>query len=176
MKKLIYILFLFLLVGCNDLSNTPTKKAEEFLKKYQSLDSSVISDLNNAVNETDLNDEQKKLYVDIMKKHYQNLSYEIKDETMDGDEAVVTVEIAVTDFKRVLDDANNYMNDNKEQFYENGEYSVVKFNDYKLEKLKEAKEKVRYTIEINLTRTNDKWNVDTLDKDTYDKLNGVYNY
>ena len=176
MKKLIYILFLFLLVGCNDLSNTPTKKAEEFLKKYQSLDSSVISDLNSAVNETDLNEEQKKLYVDIMKKHYQNLSYEIKDETMDGDEAVVTVEIAVTDFKRVLDDANNYMNDNKEQFYENGEYSVVKFNDYKLEKLKEAKEKVRYTIEIKLTKINDKWSVDKLDTDTYDKINGVYDY
>ena len=33
MKKLICILFLFLLVGCNDLSNTPTKKTEEFLKK-----------------------------------------------------------------------------------------------------------------------------------------------
>ena len=32
MKKLICILFLFLLVGCNDLSNTPTKKTEEFLK------------------------------------------------------------------------------------------------------------------------------------------------
>ena len=176
MKKLIYILFLFLLVGCNDLSNTPTKKAEEFLKKYQSLDSSVVSDLNNVVNDTDLNDDQKKLYVDIMKKHYQNLSYEIKDETMDGDEAIVTVEIAVTDFKRVLDDANNYMNDNKEQFYENGEYSVSKFNDYKLEKLKEAKEKVRYTIEIKLTRINDKWSVDKLDSETYDKINGVYDY
>lgn len=176
MKKLIYILFLFLLVGCNDLSNTPTKKAEEFLKKYQSLDSSVVSDLNNAVNETDLNDDQKKLYVDIMKKHYQNLSYEIKDETIDGDEAVVTVEITVTDFKRVLDDANNYMNDNKEQFYENGEYSVSKFNDYKLEKLKEAKEKVRYTIEIKLIKINDKWSVDKLDSETYDKINGVYDY
>ena len=89
MKKLVFLILSLLLVGCNDLSNTPTKKAEEFLKKYQSLDSSVISDLNNAINETDLNEEQKKLYVDIMKKHYQNLSYEIKDETMDGDEAVV---------------------------------------------------------------------------------------
>ena len=176
MKKLICILFLFLLVGCNDLSNTPTKKTEEFLKKYQTLNNSVLTDLNNIVNESDLNESQKEKYIDIMKKHYQNLSYEIKDEVMDGDEAVVTVEISVTDFKRVLDEANNYMNDNKEQFYENGEYSVTKFNDYKLEKLKEAKEKVRYTIEINLTRINDKWSVEKLDKDTYDKINGVYNY
>ena len=32
------------------------------------------------------------------------------------------------------------------------------------------------TIEINLTRINDKWSVEKLDKDTYDKINGVYNY
>ena len=175
MKKLVFLLSLFL-IGCSDLSNTPTKKAEEFLKKYQTLDNSVISDLNNVVNESDLNETQRSMYIDIMKKHYQNLSYEIKDETMDGDEAVVTVEIAVTDFKRVLDDTNNYMNDNKEQFYENGEYSVSKFNDYKLEKLKEAKEKVRYTIEIKLIKINDKWSVDKLDSETYDKINGVYDY
>ena len=176
MKKLVLLLSLFL-IGCSDLSNTPTKKAEEFLKKYQTLDSSVISDLNNVVNESDLNETQRSMYIDIMKKHYQNLSYEIKDETIDGDEAVVTVEIAVTDFKKVLDEANNYMNNNKEEFNdENGEYSVVKFNDYKLSKLKEAKDKIRYTIEIKLTKINEDWTVDKLDSKTYDKINGVYNY
>ena len=84
--------------------------------------------------------------------------------------------ISVIDFKKVLDEANEYLKNNEEEFYDNGEYSIVKFNDYKLEKLKEAKEKVRYTIEINLTRINDKWSVEKLDKDTYDKINGVYNY
>ena len=176
MKKLVLLLSLFL-IGCSDLSNTPTKKAEEFLKKYQTLDESVISDLNNVVNESDLNETQRSMYIDIMKKHYQNLSYEIKDETIDGDEAVVTVEIAVTDFKKVLDEANNYMNNNKEEFNdENGEYSVVKFNDYKLNKLKEFKHKIRYTIEIKLTKINEDWTVDKLDSKTYDKINGVYNY
>ncbi len=177
MKKLVFLIISILLVGCTDLSNTPTKKAEEFLKKYQTLDNSVISDLNKVVNESDLNEIQRSMYIDIMKKHYQNLSYEIKDETIDGDEAVVTVEIAVTDFKKVLDEANNYMNNNKEEFNdENGEYSIVKFNDYKLNKLKEAKDKVKYTIEINLTKINDDWTVDKLDSKTYDKINGVYNY
>ena len=177
MKKLVFLFLSLFLIGCSDLSNTPTKKAEEFLKKYQTLDESVISDLNNVVNESDLNETQRSMYIDIMKKHYQNLSYEIKDETIDGDEAVVTVEIAVTDFKKVLDEANNYMNNNKEEFYdENDEYSVVKFNDYKLNKLKEAKDKIRYTIEIKLTKINEDWTVDKLDSKTYDKINGVYNY
>ena len=178
MKKLVYILFLFLLVGCNDLSNTSTKKTEEFLKKYQSLDNSVLTDLDNVLNEDiTLNENQKVMYKDIMKKHYQNLVYEIKDELIDGDEAVVTVEISVTDFKKVLDEANNYMNNNMEEFNdENGNYSVSKFNDYKLNKLKDAKDKVRYTLEISLTRVNDEWTVDTQDQMTYDKINGVYNY
>ncbi len=176
MKRLVYILFLFLLVGCNDLSNTPTKKTEEFLKKYQTLDESVINDLENVVNESDLNDEQKAIYIDIMKKQYQNLSYEIKDETLDGDEAITAVEISVIDFKKVLDEANDYLKNNEEEFYDNGEYSIVKFNDYKLSKLKEAKDKVRYTIEIKLTKINDKWTVDNLSNETYDKINGVYNY
>lgn len=176
MKKLVYILFLFLLVGCNDLSNTPTKKTEEFLKKYQTLDESVINDLENVVNESDLNDEQKTIYIDIMKKQYQSLSYEVKDETLNGDEAITAVEISVIDFKKVLDEANDYLKNNEEEFYDNGEYSIVKFNDYKLNKLKQAKDKVRYTIEIKLTKINDKWTVDNLSNETYDKINGVYNY
>ena len=70
MKKLIGIGLCILLCGCNDLSNTPTKKTEEFLKKYQSLDNSVLTDLDNVLNEdTTLNESQKVMYEDIMKKH-----------------------------------------------------------------------------------------------------------
>ena len=178
MKKLIGICLCILLCGCNDLSNTPTKKTEEFLKKYQALDNSVLTDLDNVLNsDNTLNENQKIMYKDIMKKHYQNLSYEIKDETIDGDEAIVTVEISVTDFKKVLDEANNYMNNNMEEFYdENGNYSISKFNDYKLNKLKDAKDKVRYTLEISLSKVNDEWQVNTQNQITYDKINGIFNY
>lgn len=179
MKKILFIFMTsVLLLGCNNLSNTPTKKAEDFLKKYQALDSNVLNDLNEVVNEdSSLNEDQKTIYKDIMKKHYQSLSYEIKDETVDGNKAVVTVEISVTDFKKVLDEANNYMNNNPEQFEdENGDYSVSRFNDYKLEQLKNAKDKVRYTLELKLTKINGVWTMDTLSQDTYDKINGVYNY
>ena len=179
MKKLLFLVVTsMLLLGCNNLSNTPTKKAEEFLKKYQALDNSVLTDLNKVVDEdSSLNESQKNTYKDIMKKHYQSLSYEVKDETVDGNKAVVTVEISVTDFKKVLDEANNYMNNNPEQFEdENGDYSVSRFNDYKLEQLKEAKDKVRYTLELNLTKVKYVWTLDTLSQDIYDKINGVYNY
>ena len=83
MKKFVMILFIpFLLVGCGQkMMNTPTKKVEMFFANYQSLDDSVVKQLNDVANEEELfNSTQRKEYVDLMKKHYQDLKYEIKDE------------------------------------------------------------------------------------------------
>ena len=52
MKKLILFLTLLLFTACSlnigDIDNTPTKKVEEYLNKYQSLSSDVVNDLDNA--------------------------------------------------------------------------------------------------------------------------------
>lgn len=179
MKKILYILIALIVVtGCTSLSNTPTKKAEEFLKKYQTLDNEVVTDLNEIVNqENTFNSTQKEEYIKIMKKHYQNLSYEIKEDTINGDEAIVTAEITVTDLKRVLDEASVYLTEHAEEFNDDfGNYSISKYVDYRLEQLKDASEKVKYTISIPLVKVNDTWQVSELDQTTLDKINGVYNY
>lgn len=179
MKKL-FCLFISVLLftGCTDLSNTPTKRVEEFFKNYQVLDTDVLNDLDNVIaNDVTLNVTQADTYRSIMKKHYQNLTYEIKDDTIDGDNATVTAEITVTDFKKVIDEAERYMNNNINEFNDElGNYSISKYNDYRLERLKEAKDKVKYTIYLNLTKVNDKWVLNDIDQVTYDKINGTYNY
>ena len=176
MKKFLWLFFILLATGCGDLSNTPTKRVEEFLRKYQMLDSDVLYDLDNTISQdTTLTSEQAKTYRDIMKNHYQKLTYEIKDDKIDGDRAQVTVEITVTDLRNILSDASAYMNTHISEFYdETGVYSVTKYNDYRLEKLKTAKEKVQYTIYFNLNKVNKKWQLDNLDQITYDKINGIY--
>lgn len=178
MKKILLILSCFMLVGCTDLSNTPTKRVEEFLKKYQTLDEKVLTDLDNAITyDYNFSTSQANKYREIMKQHYQNMTYKIKDEKIDGNKATVTVEIEVTDFKKVIDDANAYMNAHQQEFLdESGVFSILKFNDYRLEKLKESKEKIKYTIYFTLTKQDKKWNLDNLNQITYDKLNGIYNY
>lgn len=178
MKKIFLILTVLLLVGCTDLSNTPTKRVENFLKDYQTLDSEVLNDLDNVIsNDITMSSEQRDNYRDIMKKHYQNLTYEIKDDIIDGDDATVTVEITVTDFGSVMNDAEAYMNNNLDEFNdESGNYSILKYNDYRLEKLKETKDKVKYTIYLNLTKVNDEWVLNEIDQMTYDKINGTYRY
>lgn len=177
MKKILVAIVAILLVGC-ELSNTPTRQVEALMKKYQTLDNSVLSDLDVVINHDEhLVGEQKEKYRDIMKKHYQNLTYEIKDETLNGDEAVVEVEIAVTDFNKVLDEASKYLVEHPEEFNdEDGNYSADKYMDYRLEQLKEAKEKVKYTLNIPVSMQDGEWKVNKLDNDTLKKINGVYNY
>jgi len=179
MRKIFYLFICLLLFsGCTDLSNTPTKRVEDFMKKFQTLDNDVLTDLDSVIDENfSLTSEQTDKYRDIMKKHYQNLTYEIKDDIVDGDNARVTAEITVTDFSKVLNDAEIYMNNNLGEFNDDlGNYSIMKYNDYRLERLKETKDKVKYTIYLNLTKVNDEWTLNEIDQVTYDKINGIYNY
>jgi len=177
MKKVLFAVAALLLVGC-ELSNTPTRQVEALMKKYQTLDNSVLTDLDVVIKHDEhLEGEQEEKYRDIMKKHYQNLIYEIKDEVINGDEAVVKVEITVTDFNKVLDEANRYLVNNPKEFNdENGNYDAKKYMDYRLEQLKQAKDKVKYTLEIPVNKIDDNWKVSKLDDDTLKKINGVYNY
>lgn len=179
MKKITALLILAIFMcGCSmtkDLDNTPTKKVEALLNRYQTLDNSVLEDLNKVVNEdVSLNDTQRDAYKDIIKSNYQKMTYEIKDAEEDGDQAIVTAEIEVVNYTTVLANIKNYLEEFPEEFEENGEYSESKYNDYRLEQLKNAKERVKYTIDFSLTKIDDEWTIDELTNEMRDKINGIY--
>ena len=75
MKKIIACLMLSALVltGCSigeDMDNTPTKKVEEYLNNYQTLDSNVLAELDSIVNSEEMFDEDQKVtYRDILKNY-----------------------------------------------------------------------------------------------------------
>ena len=182
MKKIFCMLAAFIfLTGCGEtgeLLNTPTKKVEMFLGNYQTLNSNVLEQLDDII-EKDMtfDDTQKETYRDLMKNHYKNLTYEIKDEIIDGDMATVTVEIEVTDYSKIMNEAEQYKTENKEQFNdEAGEYNETLFNDYRLGKLKEAEERVKYTIDFTLTKVNEDWELDELTDEQEAKIHGLYTY
>lgn len=177
MKKIILLLMIFLLGGCTNLNNTPTKRVEELMNNYQSLADNVLTQLDEVVKKEESFDEsQKQIYKDIIKKQYKNLTYKIKDETIDGNTAIVTVEIEVLDYNKVLKDAKTYYELHKEEFLDNNNEYETKYIDYRLDKLKNTDEKVTYTLEINLTKKDKEWTVDTLTSENLDKINGTYNY
>lgn len=181
MKKIYLFISLFfsiiLLSGCT-MDNTPTKKVENFLNKYRNLDNSVITQMENMINnDTLMTTTQKENYGNVLKRQYQDLTYTIKDERIDGDNATVTVEIEVYDFYKVTNDATTYYNNNPNEFAdETGNLLESKFIDYRINKLKETTDKVKYTIDFTLTKDNDTWMIDDIDEITRQKIHGLYAY
>ena len=178
MKKLITILSILLFTGCTlDISNTPTKKVEEFLNKYQILDEEVLNQLDNVIDsKTNLNNENKEEYRKIIKKQYKDMQYTIKEESIDGDEATVTVQIIVKDFTKIINDAEVYKRQNMNEFYENEIYNDNLYKKYLIDKLKDAKDRVTYTVEFKVHKQNRKWVLDPITEEIEDKILGIYKY
>ena len=178
MKKLVIGLIVILfMVGCdNNLMNTPTKRVETLMNNYITLDNDVLDDLDETLlSETIMTEKQKDEYREIIKKQYQNLAYEIKDETIDGNNATVDVEVEVYNYKKIIDEANIYLTNNQSEFLnETGGVDVEKFNDYKLRELKNAKDKVTYTLNLTLKKVDDKWTLDNLTDTEISKIHGMY--
>ena len=182
MKKIfIFLTFVLVLTGCSigeDMSNTPTKKVEEYLNNYQTLDSNVLAILDAIVENEEMFDEDQKItYRDILKKHYQDLTYTIKEETINGDKATVEAEIEVTDYTKALNDANSYRETNESEFLDaENNFDETKFNTYKLGLIRESEERVKYTIYFSLTKEDKKWVLDNLSESEEEKILGIYVY
>lgn len=178
MKKIItFLLLLVIITGCSfsDMMNTPTKRVEEFLGKYQTMDSDVLKQLDDVISRNDgLTDDQKKDYKELMKKQYQNIMYKIKDETVDGNSAKVEVEIEVYDYSKVLQEANQYLENNKEEFLKDNVLDEEKFMDYKISKMKDVKEKAKYTLNFTLNKSDSKWKLDDITESMRQKIHGIY--
>ena len=179
MKKiLVFILSIFLLTGCNNLMNTPTKIVENLLSKYQQQDTEVLTQLDDTLREeTLLNNEQKDRYRNLMTKQYKNLAYTVKDETIDGKTAVVEVEIEVYDYNKAITDVEDYLLANANEFQDDsGQVNNTKYNDYKISQMESVKDKVTYTINFTLSKVDDKWVVDDLTETERMKIHGLYAY
>ena len=182
MKKLFtFLSFALILTGCSigeDMNNTPTKQVETYLNNYQTLDSNVLTELDAIVNNEEIFDEDQKVtYRDILKKHYQDLTYTIKEETVNGDKATVEAEIEVNDYTKAIKEAESYRTTNESEFMgDNDEFDETKFNTYKLNLLKDSKERVKYTIYFSLTKQDDKWVLDDLTETEEEKILGIYEY
>ena len=162
MKRRIFIIFilLFLTVGCDSMMNTTTKRVEEFLNKYQRLDKDILTQLDSTIqNEnSEFNSENLEEYKSVMKTQYKDLSYTIKEEMIDGDNATVTVEIEVYDYKT-----------------EDKKLKNNKYVNYKIQKMKDAKDRIKYTLNLTLSRKDKKWIMNNITDTDREKIHGLYN-
>lgn len=180
MKKIVLILFcgLFFLTGCNSLMNTPTKKVENLLSKYQKKDEMVIAQLGDTLLEDAiLSIEQKETYKKLLERQYSDLMYKIKNEVVDGKTAVVETEIEVYDYNKAIVNTENYLLEHPSEFQdENGNVNTSLYNDYKLKQINDITDRVTYTINFTLSKVNDNWIVDDLTEAERMKIHGIYPY
>ncbi len=180
MKKfLVAFVLLFGLVGCTiGPANTPSKAVEEYLDRYIDNSDVVMDELDEYVDDrNELDDDQKGTYKEILKKQYSDMKYEITDEKYDGDNAVVTVKLTVYDLYKVQKDADKHLADNPDEFKnEEGAYDATKFTKYKLDQMKDTTDTVEYTLEINVSKVDNTWEVEQLSNESLQKIHGIYNY
>ena len=78
---------------------------------------------------------------------------------------------------KITNEADKYYTTSPDEFKdETGNVSQTKYIDYRLSKLKEAKDKVKYTIEFNLTKVDNVWTIDDINEETRQKIHGLYAY
>ena len=177
MKKILLFLTILLLVGCEkDLNNTPTKRVEVFLSNYQSLSEEVEGKIIADADEMpELTGTQREDYINLWKKHFQGMTYEIKDEKIDGHDATVTATIEVTDYSETLKNVNNALSNTPEMFQDElGNHSFILYNDYRINALKETTERIKYTIEFKLKKVKRKWILQELSTEDEQKMTGMY--
>ena len=176
MKKMILLTIgVLILTGCS-LKMTPSDKVEALLNKYVSNDTEIMKELDSYIKEQELTDTQKEKYKDIVKNEYSTMKYDIKDEKIDDETALVTVDITVKDLYKASEEASLYLQENPQEFYTDGEYDKEKFVDYKLKAMEKTKDTVDYTIDFTLTKIKNKWVIDDLNNETLEKIHGIYNY
>ena len=179
MKKiLLIILMVICLTGCNNLMNTPTKKVETLLSKYQKNDTEVLKQLDSTLlTDAILSNEQKDKYKKIMQRQYSDLTYMVKNEAIDGKTAVVEVEIEVYDYSKAIKSIEDDLLKNSDTYKDStGEISTTKFNDSKLLSLEKANDRVKYTINFTLSKIDEEWIVDDLTETERMKIHGLYAY
>lgn len=177
MKKKIWLFSLMGLIlclfGCQ-MGNTPTKKVETLLSNYQSNGDAIITELDDylkTLNVDSVNyDDYKKVYL----KQYQDLKYEIKNETINGDHATVTAQIEVYDYYKTENNVTSYIASNPNDFTDNGVYSSAKGLKYKIEQLNKTTDRVTYTMDFTLTKVNDNWVIDNLSNEQLEKIHGTF--
>ena len=176
MKKILLVVIPFLIFGCN-LYNTPSTIVERYLENYIKLSDEVITDLESKVSSEDLSNVNRELYKKVLERQYESLKYEIKDETIDKDNAEVLVNITVYDLFKAEYDSNIYMNENMNEFFNsNEEFDNDIYNKYRLNKMLNTIDRIDYDIIFKLKKVEGTWILETPNRDVLEKIHGLFNY
>lgn len=178
-KKLLVVALAIVVfaIGCASLSNTPSGRVEEFLRRYQTTSDAVLIELGDFLDTLELDPEVREDYHAIYIRQYQDLEFEIQSENIDGNRAIVTVLIRVYDYYQANININNFIATNQNKFLDDeGQFSPTLAFKHRIEELSRVNNRVEHTIDFSLTRVNDEWTMDSLSEDILEKIHGTFPY
>ena len=176
MKKIIIILLTIILCACS-LTNSPSLKVKEYLDNFNNLDENVIEDMESAIIKENLSSSNTSIYREVLTKQYKDLKYEIVDEKINDDKSEVKVKVTVYDLYNSRVESENYMNENQSEFFnEENIFDEEKYMKYKLDEMLKTKNTITHDITFNLTKINDEWKIDNIDREVLEKIHGLYDY
>lgn len=177
MKKYISIVITMILLCACSMSITPSIKVSEYLNNFNSLNEDVIEDMESAIIEENMTTDNRSIYRDVLKRQYKDLKYDIVEEAIDGNNAVVKVKVTVYDLYNSKIESENYMNEHQDEFLNaDNIFDEISYMKYRLERMLDVKDTITHDISFNLTKINDEWVIDDIDRVTLEKIHGLYNY
>src|SRR5574344_1342599 len=174
-KVLILCICLISLCSCS-LTSSPISKVEEYLGKYNTLNEDVVSDINSVISSENLSTNNQAVYKDVLERQYKDMKYSIKDEKIDGDDAVVTVNITVYDLYKSQKNSSNYLNEHINDYYTDNVFDEESYVKYRLDNMLITTDTINYEITFTLKKEDDSWILIAPDTNTLEKLHGLYNY
>lgn len=178
MKKIFAVLFAILLFtgcSCSLMDTKPEAAIDTFFEKYRNHDNNIITQLQDTLKNEDMTSDQSEKYQKLMEKQYDQFAYVIKDIDEKKDEATAEVEVTVLNYRSAIIAVEEELKNTPEKFNdENGNFSVEKYVNYKIEKMNDVTDTTTHTIEMYLTKENGMWKVNQLSNDDISKLHGLY--
>lgn len=176
-KVIVFLMTLTMVVGCACTRDKASDAVKEYLDKYNNQHETIIVQLDDLVKSENLTEEQGEKYKDVMTKQYKDLSYKIVEENYNGDEAIVKTKITVYDLYSVQKEAEEYQNNNKNEFIDaDGNYDKDKFLNYKLDEMKKTTKTIEYTIDFKVIKKDGVWTLEIVSTESLEKIHGIYNY
>lgn len=166
MKKFIVALMVIFMSACTlGTADTPREKVSEFLDKYKNENTDIISQLEETIDNDITDEDHKSRYKTLMTNQYKNLEYEIKDEIIEDENAVVEVEITVYDYASAIKNANTYLNEHADEFKKDAKETVSEVE----EKIEDATDEVKDDVEDKIDEATENDNNTTTTNTDYDE-------
>ncbi len=175
MKKIFLLLsFIIFLTACDYSLNEPKDKTEALFLKYNKLNDNVIRDLDIAIVNAGIEEENYELVNKAFKRQYKDLKYKITKYSKNKDKAVIEAKITVYNYKKEITESNKYIKENINKFITDNEINKGKLEKYIYNNCLNTKKRINYKINIYYYKANNKWTLKPMNSEVISKINGTY--